>query len=374
MDLSFGAPDAVCLGCGSGSLSGSYGSTTTTTDTNSQTITKGETLDIKATGNSDGVNHDEDAFLLLLNPAIAIKENQTFDSDQKCVPTGNVNWYVGLNTGMGSGQLLYYLVYVKELKNPASMRPLVAQQLQALKFTNDDYRTILSLDPFANGATSIDPDRYVPTTYAFPYQPLLQDTDCNNGVCTCVAFSDALKNEFQTEVAHTEKKEWKVDITATAGVNLEIMKLGTTADKSWTWSNSSTDSSTTDNSQTATATVACASSNYQGPATEMSIYWDKLYGSFLFVPIVVGSPQIMTLAHGNVTSASGQFLRHEKITLSLGGKTYHTVTDAHGNYVFFAAAQNVKLQPGSKGELEVKGLRKTVTLGSAEKIQLRLSQ
>ncbi len=362
---------SVKLDFGIASVSGSYSSSDTSTDSHSQTITKGETLDMKLAGNRDGVDHDLDTFILLLNPAVALQQNQQFTVDQECVPTGVVNWHVGLNSAIESS-LALYTIPVKELKDPASMRPAVAQQLKALNFTSADFQTILALDPFANGNATIDPDRFVPTTYSFPYQPTLVDQDCNNGVCSCVAFQDAVKNELQTENQHSDKTEYKVSVSA-SGLKFNVpFTPEVSGGKEWTWTSTSTDSSTTDDSQTATVAVMCPSSGYQGPETEMSVYWDKLFGSFLFVPIVLSPPQTMNLAQGTVVSPNGHPARHEKVSLSVAGKTFHTYTDGRGGYRFFAHAGALKLKPGATGQLTIRGVRHSVKLGSAAKTQIRI--
>src|ERR1700733_5759513 len=172
----------------------SGGYSDTPSDTNSTTISKTNTLEIKATGNADGVNHDQDEFILLLNPAIAIQQIPVFNTEQQCISAGTLNWYFGVNPAALNGQAARYNLSVGELKNPQSMPVDVAQQLQALKFTNDDFQTILSLDPFANGSTAIDPTRFSPTTTGFPYEPTPQGAACNNGKCTCLSLQQAIKN------------------------------------------------------------------------------------------------------------------------------------------------------------------------------------
>src|SRR4029077_6198610 len=231
-----------------------------------------------------------------------------------------------------------YTLYVQWLKNPSSMPANVAQQLQKLGFTNDDFQTILAQDPFANGSTTVDPGRYAPTTYSFPYEPPLQESACNNGVCSCMAMSDSIKNQFQTDHESKSQDQYTLGFTEkVSGIDLGIFSFGASSDQKFTWTSSSTTGDITDSSQTATATVACPSTTYQGP-TIMSIYWDKLFGSFLFVPTVITSPQIAMLSKGSATDASGKPVAHEKVTLLIAGKTYHTWTDNHGDYVFFRSA------------------------------------
>jgi len=363
VDTSFGIDDVVKIG---GSASGGYSNTST--DTKSQTITKGQTLDIKSNGNGDGVDHSQDAFMLLLNPAIAVHETQQAIGG-KCGPSA-VNWYMGLSGSSGTQQR--YTLYVQWLKNPSTMPPNVAQQLQALKFTNDDYQTILSQDPFANGATTIDTNRFSATTYSFPYEPPLQESACNNGVCSCIAMSDSIKNQLQTDVQSKSQDQYSVGFSEKiSGIDVGIFSFGASSDQKFTWTSSSTNDDTTDSSQTATATVVCPSTGYQGP-TIMSIYWDNLFGSFLFVPTVITSPEIAMLNKGTAIGASGKPVLHEAITLSIAGKTYHTWTDSHGDYVFFRPAALQRASPATTGQLSIRGVKQTVTLGSGQKLQLRV--
>ena len=76
--------------------SANSGYTDTDSDSTSTTISKTNTLEIKATGNADGVDHDQDEFILLLNPAVGIQQVPIFNSDQECISAGSLNWYFGV--------------------------------------------------------------------------------------------------------------------------------------------------------------------------------------------------------------------------------------------------------------------------------------
>jgi len=73
--------------------------------------------------------------------------------------------------------MIIQAVRVGGLKNPSPMPPGLKQQLTAAGLTAADYAAILAVDPFASGATAIDPNRFLPTTFSFPYNPPLTAAD-----------------------------------------------------------------------------------------------------------------------------------------------------------------------------------------------------
>jgi hypothetical protein len=347
----------------------SAGWTTTSSSSNSQTVTKATTLDIKESGNGDGIDHDQDVFLLLLNPAIALQQTSIFNGPGSCSP-GAISWMFGINVAQLPNAALFK-VSVGDLKNPASMPAATAAQLKALNFTNDDYQTILAQDPFAGGSTAIDSTRYVPTTTSFPYEPPDQSTECPGGVCSCIAVADTIKNEIATSIGNSFQSQYKVGVTESlTGIGTAAFNFGTSIASTFTWTSSSTDTDTTDSTQSATVSVQCPSVNYTGPAI-MTVYWDKLYGSFMFVPTVLKPAQVQTMAQGTLTDASGKVVRHQPVTLSAAGKTFHTYTDSKGKYVFAAP-------PGfaapATGQLSAMGTAKAISIGATLNVQAAAKQ
>ncbi len=361
VNVDFGVADVFKFDAGGGYQNVS-------SDSTSQTVTKGQGLKIGAVGNGDGVDHTQDAFILLLNPAVAVRETQQIVNNECGPPVAQ--WYLGLSGSSGTQER--YTLYVEWLKNPSLMPTNVAQQLQTLGFTTSDYQTILSRDPFSSGSTQIDTSRFIPTTYSFPYEPPLQEADCNNGVCSCLSMAATITNQLQTEVQRESQDQYSLSFKEElSGIDLGIFDFGASSDQKFTWTSTSTNNDTTSNSQSATATVVCPSTTYQGP-TIMRIYWDTLFGSFLFVPTTLSSPQFLMLNQGIATAASGKPARHEAVTLSFGGKTYHTWTNNHGDFAFFRPASLPVLHRPTSGELSIKGVRKVVALKSAAKVQIRL--
>ena len=71
VDTSFGIPIVGQLTVG---VSGGY--STTSSDSTTQTVTKSQSLEIAVSGSGDGVNHNADYFILLLNPAVALTKSK----------------------------------------------------------------------------------------------------------------------------------------------------------------------------------------------------------------------------------------------------------------------------------------------------------
>jgi hypothetical protein len=326
-----------------GPFEASTGFEVSQSDSTSTTLSKSKTFGLEVSGNKDGVNHGQDRFVLLLNPAIAVRQQ------------GNkVSWNVGHT---GSSALLFE-VFASELKDPSTMRPPVASQLQALGFTNADFQAILKADPFAAGEP-IDPNRYVPTTWTFPYEPALASTDCNGGVCSCVSFTQALKNDFAIERAKSSSFEFSISMSATVGLSqLTSLKHTTT----FGTTNSSSTANTTGSSQSASATVVCPSTTYDGPVF-MEVLWDTIYGSFVFVPLELSAKA--AFHQGKVVDPSGRPSRGQRVDLEIGGRTFHTFTDRNGGYRF-VGEKKAFASTLTTGMLTVNGKKQQVRLFSSE--------
>lgn len=119
----------------------------------SETVTKSQSLEITATGNGDGVDHDQDLFVLLLNPAVVFDVSQLSDGG-RCGPA-NVRWNFGVSSAAGVPEL--YKLYVGWLRHPAKMPVDVAQRLKLAGFDDWDYQNILSMDPFSQDPGAVDP-------------------------------------------------------------------------------------------------------------------------------------------------------------------------------------------------------------------------
>ena len=332
-------------GGGGDSLSLGAGFSVTTTDSASETINKTQSSDIPETSIEDGVDHDLDTFFLLLNPVVNVAQQST-----------NVLWNLGISGPFGVLQTLT----VSELKNPSTMPTGVAQAFAKLGFTTSDYQTILSQDPFASGG-SIDPNRFVPTTLSFPYEPPGAGA-CVNGQCICAALQQSISNQLVNEVSNSLQSSYTVSLSS--GFSIPSLASFKTTD-SFTWTDQASTANTTTNSQTATAQIQCPSPAYTSSQTGMAAYWDALYGTFAFVPF---DPSTVAVIHrGTLTDSAGKPVRGQALSLTVGGLTYQTVSGNNGAYEFAAPWMKKTIIRGFPGTglLKVKGVQQTVQLGSS---------
>jgi Carboxypeptidase regulatory-like domain len=318
------------------SVTGDYSQSGATSSTDSISVTKTTTHEIDIQGPAeDGINHDHDVFLLWLNPVAAM----TVDA------SGNVSWNLAFN---GPAMIVQY-VYVGWLKNPALMQqeaPGVAQALANAGLTQADYENILSLNPFSNGGTEIDPDRFVLASQSsFPYEPPL--TAADPVVTSKLTLTSATTDAQTTQVT----KDYKTSITGSAGFSVAFVSVDLKASGSWEWTTTSTRTSTSTATQSATATVGGPAAGYAG-STDILVYWDVLFSCFMFA-YATGAPA----AVGTVIGSDGAPAVNQEVTVTRNGVTHSTFTDARGQYRLYG------ITPGP-ATVTVAGRQFTAALGS----------
>lgn len=341
----------------------SFGWNRTTGDTNSTSLTKSGSLEIKVPGNGDGIDHDQDMFELLLSPAIKLSSNG---------PT-NIYWQPE-NPGAR------YEVYASELRNPASMRPAVAQLLAKAGLTAADFKTIRCLDPFvgpgSTGRGGIRPDfcemvastgqpsgpssRFRPTTWILPYEPPRHATDL------CPSITATLKNEYSTEDARSTQDEYSVSASLQTGPVFFATKWK--MEGSMTWTSGETDTTSQGSTQSASLTLVCPSVGYTGP-TIFQVFVDAVYGTFVFMPY---DPSTMAVMHsGVVLNHTGKPLAGAQVDFTYNGRTFHTFTTSSGRYRFVGLKRLIN-PAVQKGTISVRNVKRQVTLRSPNPITVRL--
>jgi hypothetical protein len=327
----------------------SLGFSNTVTDGFSETIAKTQTLDIKVQALADGIDHGQDLFFLLLNPAVSV------------IALGKMAQW---NLGFAGDSAQLYRLSVSELKNPGSMPKDVADELRNRGFTNEDFQTILAQDPFSQSQATVDPVRFVPTTLTFPYEPP-DSASCPGGACTCASITSTIKNDFAREV--TRQYQSKYSTSASIGVAVPGLNLKDT--ESWTWTNTSSKTSTTGSSNSASVTISCPSFNYEGP-TLMSVYWDTLYGSFVFSPTQTNPAFV--IQKGHVSNGLGKSVQGQLVGLTIGRKIYHTFTDKNGGYRFDIEGISTNGRSPQKAILSIGRVKKRITIASSAPSEIRL--
>jgi hypothetical protein len=301
---------------------GEFDASTTNTTTDSVDIKKTSTSTIRITGPAtDGINHDHDLFYLWLNPRL----DMTLD------PENNIQWAPNVD----GPRMIVVLVYVAWLKDPALMQqqaPDLARQLQSAGLTNDDYKSILALNPFASITNlihpSIDTNRYLPTTQSFPYIPPLDQND------PPATMTESISDTVTQTHTHSVQTEYKVKANVSAGFGGKDSPISASlkVDGSITWTDTATTASTSTTTQSATVSIGGPAYGYKG-ASDVLVYWDSIYNSFAF-----SFPSVPIFHSGSLIDQSGRAVAGKKVTLQLNGKTYQTVTDAKGAYRFYDPA------------------------------------
>jgi hypothetical protein len=327
------------------------------------------------------VNHDLDEFVLFTDPVVNIQQTSS-----------SALWSLAAD----GGSFHSLAITVADLKNPAS---LAHKQLTELGLTNTDFQTILAQDPFANVGTSVTlnrtaitrtslqtpgggqnglpsgsapsvdpsqfPNRYIYTGQQLSYVP--PDTNaCTNGVCPCVTNTQSISNALQDVGGTSYSTQYSVSLDVGG---LPAKGIGLESDTTLAWTNTATQQNTNQNTQTATLLLACPSTTYTGPAVEVDIWWDAVYGTFLFVPVV--DTELVVIQKGVVKNKDGKPLPGESVSVSFGGKTYRTFTDYFGSYRLTVRSSATGSVPRA-AELSVKGLKLSVPLRAAGSTEIHI--
>jgi hypothetical protein len=341
LSTSFKESAGASIAVGPKDNQGSAGFTIAETTTDAQTldIKKTATNDLSVLGpGADGIDHDEDIFVLWLNPTVTV----TVDPEQY------VDWELGVN----GPTMLTQRVYVGQLKDPSLMSPGLKGDLDAAGLTATDYATILATNPYASADPPIDPARYLPTTQSFPYDPPLHKEDP----------SPVLKYTQTSAVTntstHTAQVQYTVDLGVTGSINLGIVEatLGVTDQLQWT--DTSTTTSTNGTTQSATVAVGGPSFGYTGP-TNVMVYWDTVFNSWFF-----HFPTVAASVSGIMKGSDGKPAAHAEVVLTSGRQTFRTFTNAKGAYRFFGTPTGTVKLSVVKRPFNVKDIVAYVTKGA----------
>lgn len=313
-------------------LEASYEYSRNKSKSNSLDIRKSASKEINMPGPSvDGIDHDRDEIWLWLNPTLKLTLTPT-----------KVSWTVD-NTHSS----LIMFVFAGDLKDPSRMAPGVAQTLRMQGITPQDFPEILKADPFVTRSgplggltpqrfTFIDARRFKSLGFTFPYEPPFAPGD----KATTLTFT--LDNSTTQTSASTVETSHTVGLTASAEFNL-ILTEKVKLNNKWTWTNSTTNSSSSDAKESASVTVGGPSFGYTGP-TNIQVYYDVLYKTFLFVPVGSGlEPSLQ----GVVTRSSKRVVAGKEVVVVASGVKYRTFTNAKGEYrIFDKISGSVLVQVG----------------------------
>src|SRR5262249_22274417 len=136
----------------------------------------------------------------------------------------------------------------------------------------------------------------------------------------------------ETATSHNQKHEEKTslgfEVTGSHKFG-DFLSAKLKVSTKFTWTESTSTTSNTSSTETATVRITGPSFGYAGP-TNMGVYYDLLYKSFMFVPITHSANLV-----GSASGADGQPLVHEAVAVEVNGVRYHTLTGRDGRYQFF---------------------------------------
>lgn len=260
---------------------------------------------------ADGIDHDRDQIWLWLNPRMRLSLTEE----------------AGVWSILPQTMELQY-VYVGHLKNPALLPAGTKARLDAAGITTADYAEILKANPYAYGAAgAVNTARYAKLNTTFPYQPPYAPGDPVPTFGYSATYTRAASSTSSVTNAYA------VGLSVESGFDLGFLQAKLQNQNQWTWTDTDTRSTTTSTSESAQVTVGGPSYGYTGP-TLMSVYYDTLYKSFLFVP-VTGPVQLQ----GTIKSNGDEPVAGREIVLTAAdGVEHRTYSNAQGEYRFVDVA------------------------------------
>lgn len=383
-------------------VSQTLGYTVKSVQGNSTTVTKTASNTISWSPQSqDGIWHDFDIFEAVVNPAVMVRNWL-----DPLTLQNHVQWEMGIPASDGVAFTYFYTAISVRCAlsgfsnltipaspgypNPGKYDPngtcagssawwLPSNAPPGLRYS--DYDQILSLDPFVyadpgqplnpkpSAYPASGPPRYTLQTYGYPYShPSGGLPAAVGGPPACVSYT------WQQGVSNskTTSSSWTWDTTASVSATFNItplfnLKAGGTLD----WSNMTSNQTTNMDSQSGQATIMCSSINWTGPGF-VTVWYDNLFGTYLFDLADYPCPGCKMLLRGRVTLVTGAFVPGAQVELGDGTTTYHTATDNNGHFVFFTEDTNPI--ESLTATLTVGGVSKPVTIGSQEEINVVVPQ
>lgn len=226
---------------------------------------------------SVGVDHDYDLVWLWLNPKI----------DMIALSSTNVHWTFNNdpNDVNYSDLADIQYVYVKWLKNPSLMTqeaPQVAARLARAwagangGLTSQDFATIASINPFWNGATSVDSARFDSQLgYPLQYEP-----PPTGGQPITQTYSVSQTATSTQTVNASASYTVGVKITGSVGF-LSFLSSSTSIGDAITLTNSVIDEVKNASTTVDSLSITGPNTGYTG-STNIHLYADKIYGTYMF--------------------------------------------------------------------------------------------
>ena len=260
-------------------VNATFDASSSTTDSQTVDIKKTATTTITRPGPSlDGIDHDEDAIWLVLNPPIDVAINPYTNPF-------SVSWTFTKDVN----KAIVTYVYVGQLNGHETMPKGIHDLLANAGITEADYPDIIAHDVFVGSSPNFDPLRFVSPNSVqtlFPYNPPLKPND--PVISTSFSVSNTTTNTSTTSTDDSDKVSFSLSADADF---MDVAKVSMKDTTSWAWDNKSSQSTVSGSTESASFTIAGPSYGYSGP-TEVEVLYDNIYRTFAFRFFQVPNNQI----------------------------------------------------------------------------------
>ena len=216
----------------------------------------------------DGINHNEDIFILCLNPKVFLTSGQT----------GTIYWSLGTHDDKTA---LIQFIKVGQLKGDTELSEGEKQNL--LHLDNYDKKQILALNPFSYSTNISDSTNIPDSTYIIDDQrfQLIGRAAYEPQSGATTVSSCLLSDQRIRTVLNSTETTYCASISTQIGIEVKPYKASLKATASFEWTNSSNTTNSTEDSVTSITSIVGPAVGWKGK-TSIDVYWDNIYNSFMF--------------------------------------------------------------------------------------------
>ncbi len=375
-----------------------YDETSTNEDEVEVKKTSSASLDYPGSGSvgGDGVNHDFDIFYLIVNPSVAVSGWHDPVTGQN-----HAQWSLGTKNGAPAVPRRVEVAQLRCALAGVGPRPGGASNTGVNDGTNydptgscqtnphlwmtgapnedasgpngflpgltyDDYKQILSQDPFWNAG--IYQDLVIPANLTGRYERQSMNFDYSppggpDGK-TCPKQEHEINDDSTDTLSNTEEQAYK----ASMAIEPDMGDVDVTLTQEMTFTNKTTHEKMTEHSEKATADVYCPSAGWTGNGQglyDVAVYYDNLYGTFMFG---LSDHLGRKLSIGTVKDADGDQVPHQPLTLTVGNRTYGGFSHTNGTFEIPARSNDGNVS--GPGTLFAGAVSQAVDVGSNTQVAM----
>ena len=167
----------------------------------------------------------------------------------------------------------------------------------------------------------------------------------------------SITNDSTSTITNGNVGTSAVTVSASLTVSGGIVSATVSTKDSWTWTQTNTSANSSGTTSSATAAIGDPSFGYGGNISQIAVYWDTIYNSFMFAAVPINQ---QPFSSGTLYDPDHKLLVGQKVVLTLPGRIFQTYTDRKGVYKFFglSSVENIS------DTLTVGTTKKAITIGA----------